>query len=43
MGATFIAVGTDSNLMVKASSALAGKFKGAAPAPAPASGKSSNY
>jgi len=30
MGATFIAVGTDSNLMVKATSALAGSFKGAA-------------
>ncbi|GAC1538247.1 MAG: 4-hydroxy-2-oxoheptanedioate aldolase [Ramlibacter sp.] len=29
MGATFIAVGTDSNLMVKGSSALAGSFKGA--------------
>jgi 4-hydroxy-2-oxoheptanedioate aldolase len=28
MGATFIAVGTDSNLMVKATGALAGKFKG---------------
>lgn len=28
MGATFIAVGTDSNLMVKATSALAAKFKG---------------
>lgn len=41
MGATFIAVGTDSNLMVKATSALAGKFKGAA-APAPA-GKPQNY
>jgi 4-hydroxy-2-oxoheptanedioate aldolase len=33
MGATFIAVGTDSNLMVKTTSALAGKFKGAPPAP----------
>lgn len=35
MGATFIAVGTDSNLMVKATSALAAAFKGgAATAPA---------
>ena len=34
MGATFIAVGTDSNLMVKGSSALASAFKGAAKAPA---------
>jgi 4-hydroxy-2-oxoheptanedioate aldolase len=33
MGATFIAVGTDSNLRVKTTSALAGKFKGAPPAP----------
>jgi len=30
MGASFIAVGTDSNLMVKSTSALAAKFKGAA-------------
>ncbi|MGZ5182271.1 MAG: aldolase/citrate lyase family protein [Ramlibacter sp.] len=30
MGATFIAVGTDSNLMVKATGALAGSFKAAA-------------
>src|SRR3954452_2448137 len=34
MGATFIAVGTDSNLMVKATSALAAAFKGATPQPA---------
>ena len=34
MGATFIAVGTDSNLMVKSTSALAAAFKGAAPQPA---------
>lgn len=34
MGATFIAVGTDSNLMVKSSSALAAKFKGGPPQPA---------
>ena len=40
MGATFIAVGTDSNLMVKATSALAAKFKGT---PAPAAGKAQNY
>jgi len=40
MGATFIAVGTDSNLMVKASSTLAARFKGT-PAPAPAQGQ--NY
>lgn len=32
MGATFIAVGTDSNLMVKGTSALAAAFKGAATA-----------
>jgi 4-hydroxy-2-oxoheptanedioate aldolase len=44
MGATFIAVGTDSNLMVKATSALCAKFKGAAPAQAaqPA-GQQQNY
>lgn len=30
MGATFIAVGTDSNLMVKSTTALASKFKGTA-------------
>ena len=36
MGATFIAVGTDSNLMVKSTSALSAKFKGSAqPQPAP--------
>ena len=34
MGATFIAVGTDSNLMVKSTSALAAAFKGATPQPA---------
>jgi len=34
MGAGFIAVGTDSNLMVKSTSALAGKFKGGAQQPA---------
>ena len=34
MGATFIAVGTDSNLMLKSSTALASKFKGAAQPPA---------
>ena len=34
MGATFIAVGTDSNLMVKSTSALAAAFKGAVPQPA---------
>jgi 4-hydroxy-2-oxoheptanedioate aldolase len=38
MGATFVAVGTDSNLMVKATSALAGKFKGA-----PEAAKGGNY
>ncbi|HEX2543744.1 MAG TPA: aldolase/citrate lyase family protein [Ramlibacter sp.] len=38
MGANFIAVGTDSNLMVKSTSALAAKFKGAAQAAAPAKG-----
>jgi 4-hydroxy-2-oxoheptanedioate aldolase len=40
MGAAFIALGTDSNLMVKATSGLAARFKGA-PAPAPATGQ--NY
>jgi 4-hydroxy-2-oxoheptanedioate aldolase len=40
MGATFIAVGTDSNVMVKGTTALANAFKGAAPAPA---GKGQNY
>src|SRR4051812_4599278 len=40
MGATFIAVGTDSNLMVKGSSALAAAFKGAAVQPA---AKGQNY
>ncbi len=38
MGATFIAVGTDSNQMVKATSALAAKFKGAATPAAPSKG-----
>ncbi|MDB5898983.1 MAG: putative 4-hydroxy-2-oxovalerate aldolase [Ramlibacter sp.] len=38
MGATFIAVGTDSNIMVKGTSALAAKFKGA-----PQAGQKSNY
>jgi 4-hydroxy-2-oxoheptanedioate aldolase len=40
MGATFIAVGTDSNLMVKATSALCAKFKGAPQQPA---AKPQNY
>lgn len=40
MGATFIAVGTDSSLMVKATSALAAKFKGSAPQ---AAAKGQNY
>ncbi|MEJ5992106.1 aldolase/citrate lyase family protein [Ramlibacter sp. PS3R-8] len=38
MGATFIAVGTDSNLMLKSSTALAAKFKGAAQPQAAAKG-----
>ena len=38
MGATFIAVGTDSNLMVKATSGLSAKFKGGAQAPQAAKG-----
>jgi 4-hydroxy-2-oxoheptanedioate aldolase len=38
MGATFIAVGTDSNLMVKGTSALAAAFKGA-----PAASAKGNY
>lgn len=38
MGATFIALGTDSNLMLKSSTALAAKFKGAAQPPAAAKG-----
>jgi 4-hydroxy-2-oxoheptanedioate aldolase len=41
MGATFIAVGTDSNLMLKATTGLASRFKGAPP-PQPA-GKPQNY
>jgi 4-hydroxy-2-oxoheptanedioate aldolase len=40
MGATFIAVGTDSNLMVKSTSALAAKFKGT---PQPVAPKGQNY
>jgi 4-hydroxy-2-oxoheptanedioate aldolase len=40
MGAAFIAVGTDSSLMVKSTSALAAKFKGAAQ---PAAVKGQNY
>jgi len=40
MGATFIAVGTDSSVMVKGTTALATAFKGAAPAPA---AKGQNY
>ena len=42
MGATFIAVGTDSNLMLKSTTALAGKFKGGAAQPAAAAPKG-NY
>jgi len=34
LGALFVAVGLDNNLLAKASSALAAKFKGTAPAPA---------
>jgi 4-hydroxy-2-oxoheptanedioate aldolase len=41
MGATFIALGTDSNLMVKATSGLLSRFKGAAAAPQAA--KPQNY
>ena len=41
MGATFIAVGTDTNLMVKATSGLVTRFKGGT-APQPA-GKAQNY
>lgn len=40
MGATFIAVGTDSNLMVKSTSALAAAFKGS---PASAAPSGQNY
>ena len=39
MGATFIALGTDSNLMVKATSGLAAKFKGAAVQQQPAASR----
>ena len=42
MGATFIALGTDSNLMVKATSGLAAKFKGAVAQPQQAA-KPQNY
>lgn len=38
MGATFIALGTDTNLMLKSTTALAAKFKGAAQPPAAAKG-----
>jgi 4-hydroxy-2-oxoheptanedioate aldolase len=41
MGAMFIAVATDSSIMVKNTTALVNKFKGAAPAAAPA--KAQNY
>jgi len=40
MGATFIAVGTDSNLMVKSTNELIAKFKGT---PAPAGAAKGNY
>ena len=40
MGAMFIAVGTDSNLMVKSTNALVAAFKGAAP---PAAAPKGNY
>ena len=40
MGATFIAIGTDTNLLVKATSGLLARFKGAAPV---AAGKPQNY
>lgn len=40
MGATFIALGTDSNLMLKSSTALAAKFKGAGQ---PAAAAKGNY
>jgi len=40
MGATFIALGTDTNLMVKATNALLGKFKGTPP---PTFTKPQNY
>ena len=40
MGATFIALGTDTNLMVKGTTALRAAFKGDAPAPA---AKGQNY
>jgi 4-hydroxy-2-oxoheptanedioate aldolase len=38
LGALFVAVGLDNNLLAKATSALAARFKGAAPAPADKSG-----
>jgi 4-hydroxy-2-oxoheptanedioate aldolase len=38
MGATFIALGTDTNLMVKATSGLIARFKGAPQQPVPAKG-----
>ena len=38
LGALFVAVGLDNNLLAKASSALAAKFKSAQPAPAAPSG-----
>jgi 4-hydroxy-2-oxoheptanedioate aldolase len=38
LGALFVAVGLDNNLLARATSALAAKFKGAAPAPSAAGG-----
>ncbi len=38
LGALFVAVGLDNNLLAKATSALAARFKGTAPAPAPKTG-----
>ena len=38
LGALFVAVGLDNNLLARASAALAAKFKGTAPAPAPTGG-----
>ncbi|HZY17341.1 MAG TPA: HpcH/HpaI aldolase/citrate lyase family protein [Ramlibacter sp.] len=40
LGALFVAVGLDNNLLARGAAALAAKFKSAAPAPAPAAGAS---
>lgn len=43
LGATFVAVGLDTQLLVRGTSALVAQFKGAAAAPAPAGGGDKTY